>query len=67
MTAVRAPSLTAAPAGQETLSLKVTYQGCAEAGLCYNPISKTVALQMGATPLLSAATARAQQIKDIKI
>ena len=28
------------------LVLKVTYQGCAEAGLCYNPITKTVSLEL---------------------
>jgi thioredoxin:protein disulfide reductase len=29
-----------------TLNLEVTYQGCAEGGLCYNPITKTVALEL---------------------
>lgn len=28
--------------GQDTIRLKVTYQGCAEAGLCYPPTSKIV-------------------------
>jgi thiol:disulfide interchange protein DsbD len=51
--------VTAAPAGGGTLSLKVTYQGCAEAGLCYTPISKVVDLQMGDQPVLSAGTAGA--------
>lgn len=32
-----------------TLELDVTYQGCAEAGLCYNPITRTVALELPAT------------------
>ncbi|HKQ83749.1 MAG TPA: protein-disulfide reductase DsbD [Steroidobacteraceae bacterium] len=31
------------------LTLKVTYQGCAEAGLCYNPITKTVQVQLPPT------------------
>lgn len=35
---------TASSAGK--LNLKVTYQGCAEGGLCYNPITKTVALEL---------------------
>jgi thiol:disulfide interchange protein DsbD len=32
-----------------TLNLKVTYQGCAEGGLCYLPITKTVALELPPT------------------
>jgi thiol:disulfide interchange protein DsbD len=34
----------ARPAGTDTVELKVTYQGCAEAGLCYPPITKTVSI-----------------------
>jgi thiol:disulfide interchange protein DsbD len=29
-------------AGADTVELKVTYQGCADAGLCYPPITKTI-------------------------
>jgi len=37
----------ARPAGSGgTLNLKVTYQGCAEGGLCYNPITKNVSLDL---------------------
>jgi len=37
----------ARPAGAGgTLNLKVTYQGCAEGGLCYNPIIKNVSLEL---------------------
>jgi thioredoxin:protein disulfide reductase len=40
----------AATAGQgRTLSLQVTYQGCADAGLCYPPITKTLAVALPAT------------------
>jgi thioredoxin:protein disulfide reductase len=40
----------ARPAGAGgTLNLNVTYQGCAEGGLCYNPITKTVALELPPT------------------
>jgi thiol:disulfide interchange protein DsbD len=40
-------------AGQaRTLSLQVTYQGCADAGLCYPPITKTLAV---ALPAVGAA------------
>nr|MBO2487605.1 thiol:disulfide interchange protein [Gammaproteobacteria bacterium] len=40
----------ARPAGSNrTLDLTVTYQGCAEAGLCYNPITKTISLDLPPT------------------
>ncbi|MGH8186388.1 MAG: protein-disulfide reductase DsbD [Steroidobacteraceae bacterium] len=42
-----------------TLDLKITYQGCAEAGLCYNPITKTVALELPPTNVTSALAASA--------
>ncbi len=31
------------------LALEVSYQGCAEGGLCYNPITRTVALELPPT------------------
>ncbi|MEY4932047.1 MAG: hypothetical protein RLZZ403_367 [Pseudomonadota bacterium] len=37
-----------------TLNLKVTYQGCAEEGLCYLPITKTVALDLPPTDTASS-------------
>ncbi len=37
-----------------TLNLKVTYQGCAEGGLCYLPITKTVALELPRTDAASS-------------
>lgn len=40
-----------------TLSLKVTYQGCAEGGLCYNPITKTVALELPPTNVAASLPA----------
>lgn len=45
--------------GIETFSLKVTYQGCADAGLCYPPITKTlsVSLPPAGTPAPTAAPA----------
>ena len=40
----------ARPAGSGgTLNLTVTYQGCADGGLCYNPITKNVALELPPT------------------
>jgi thioredoxin:protein disulfide reductase len=35
-----------AAGGTFTLPLEVTYQGCAEAGLCYPPITKSVSVQL---------------------
>ena len=37
--------------GAHPLQVKVTYQGCAEAGLCYPPISKVIFPQSAATQL----------------
>lgn len=34
------------PAGLDAIELKVTYQGCADAGLCYPPITKTVSVTL---------------------
>jgi thiol:disulfide interchange protein DsbD len=39
----------ARPAGAGKLDLTVTYQGCAEGGLCYNPITKKVSLDLPPT------------------
>jgi len=47
-----------AHAGQ-TLALELTYQGCAEAGLCYPPITKTVSLNVPAGTSAAAAAAPA--------
>jgi thiol:disulfide interchange protein DsbD len=38
-------------AGAHPMQLKVTYQGCAEAGLCYPPITKVVFVNAGTPPL----------------
>lgn len=55
----------ARPAGSGgTLNLNVTYQGCAEDGLCYNPITKNVSLELPpsdkATTLPAAASTPAK-------
>jgi thioredoxin:protein disulfide reductase len=47
------------PPGQKTVDVKVTYQGCADAGLCYPPITKTVSVSMEGAPAAIAATANA--------
>lgn len=43
-----------------SLTLNVTYQGCAEGGLCYNPITKTVALELPPTDVASSLPTSAQ-------
>ncbi len=43
-----------------TLDLTITYQGCAEAGLCYNPITKTVSLELPPTNVASTLPADVQ-------
>jgi thiol:disulfide interchange protein DsbD len=46
--------------GGDSFELKVTYQGCAEKGLCYPPITKAVTLvlpQAGAAPAAAPAAA----------
>lgn len=45
--------------GAFELPLKVTYQGCATAGLCYPPITKTINLSLPAGPTSSAMNASA--------
>ena len=47
------------PAGADVVELKVTYQGCADAGLCYPPTTKvvSVALPPSGTPAASQAAA----------
>ncbi|HET9061974.1 MAG TPA: protein-disulfide reductase DsbD domain-containing protein, partial [Candidatus Binatia bacterium] len=34
------------PAGASTFEIAVSYQGCADAGLCYPPLTKTVTIEM---------------------
>jgi thiol:disulfide interchange protein DsbD len=51
----------ARPAGSAgTLNLKVTYQGCAEGGLCYNPITKVVAVELPPTDTATVLPAAAK-------
>jgi thioredoxin:protein disulfide reductase len=43
-----------------TLNLKVTYQGCADGGLCYNPITKQVALELPSTDVATTLPAQVE-------
>jgi thiol:disulfide interchange protein DsbD len=42
-----------------TFTIKVRYQGCAEAGLCYNPMTKTVTLELPSTTAASTLAGKA--------
>ncbi len=44
-----------------TIDLKVTYQGCAEGGLCYNPITKNVALELPPTDVATTLPAQIER------
>src|SRR5688572_979111 len=44
------------PPGSNTVDVKVTYQGCADAGLCYPPITKTVSVSLEGAPAAVAVT-----------
>jgi thioredoxin:protein disulfide reductase len=41
-------------AGAHPIQIKVTYQGCAEAGLCYPPITKVVFANAGLAPVAAS-------------
>ena len=41
-------------AGAHPMQIKVTYQGCAEAGLCYPPITKVVFPTVGSPPVVTS-------------
>ena len=47
------------PAGADMVELKVTYQGCADAGLCYPPTTKVVSVALPPPGTPSAAQAAA--------
>ncbi len=43
-----------AAAGVTEVPLEITYQGCADAGLCYPPIKKTVVVKLASTTALAS-------------
>ena len=47
--------VTRAAGGELTLPLSVSYQGCAEAGLCYPPVTRSVSLVLPGTPASGVA------------
>ena len=44
-----------AAAGVREVPLEITYQGCADAGLCYPPIKKTIVVQLASTQAVATA------------
>jgi thiol:disulfide interchange protein DsbD len=48
-------SLSVPPSDAKNVQLKVTYQGCADAGLCYPPITKTITVSLEGAPARVAA------------
>ena len=42
--------------GSKTVNLKISYQGCSEQGLCYEPLSKTFTFEVDSSKLESSAT-----------
>jgi thiol:disulfide interchange protein DsbD len=46
------------------LDLKVTYQGCAQSGFCYNPITKVVAVDLPATTVTTTLPAAVEPAKQ---
>jgi thiol:disulfide interchange protein DsbD len=54
------PVARAASNDAQPVQLKVTYQGCAEGGLCYNPITKQATVELPATSTATALPADAR-------
>jgi len=42
------------PPGAKTVDVRVTYQGCADAGLCYPPITKALSVSLEGAPTVQA-------------
>lgn len=50
-------SFSVPPSDAKSIDVKVTYQGCADAGLCYPPITKTLTISLEDVPAGSASAA----------
>jgi thiol:disulfide interchange protein DsbD len=48
-------SFSVPPSDAKSIDVNVTYQGCADAGLCYPPITKTLSISLEGAPTTSAA------------
>jgi thiol:disulfide interchange protein DsbD len=51
------------PEGTSTFEIQVSYQGCADAGLCYPPVTKTVTIELPA-PGTRPASATAPMVSE---
>ena len=52
-------SFSVPPSNAKTVDVNVTYQGCADAGLCYPPQTKLISISLEGAPAASAAAAPA--------
>ena len=52
------PVARAASSEAQSVQLKVTYQGCAEGGLCYNPITKEAVVELPPTTVATRVACR---------
>jgi len=48
-------SFSVPPSDAKTVDVKVTYQGCADAGLCYPPITKALSISLDGAPTTAAS------------
>jgi thiol:disulfide interchange protein DsbD len=55
------PVARAASSATQSVQLKVTYQGCAEGGLCYNPITKEAVVELPPTAVATQLPVEAAQ------
>lgn len=53
-----------AAAGVAEVPLEITYQGCADAGLCYPPIRKTVVVPLASTTVAAAAAGAPEPMRS---
>jgi thiol:disulfide interchange protein DsbD len=59
-------SFSVPPSDARTVDVKVTYQGCADAGLCYPPITKTLSISLEGVPAgdLNAASSAGGYVSE---
>jgi thiol:disulfide interchange protein DsbD len=53
-----------ARAGTTELPLEVSYQGCADAGLCYPPITRAITVQLGSAPAAAGPPAAPTMVSE---
>ncbi len=54
-------SFSVPPSASKTVDVKVTYQGCADAGLCYPPQTKSLSISLEGAPTTSVTFCRGQR------